>query len=261
MVEFERITSKDNEIIRLAAALVSSAKRRREEQMFVLDGLRLCKDAVINGFDAEFFIVGDSAFNKFPDEAKLLANSAKRACIVPDSLINKISDTVNPQGFISICKIKPSKDLKIKNDGLYIALENVADPSNLGAISRTAEAFAFDGIILSSNGCDPFASKSLRASMGALLRIPVFVIADITEFLKNSSLESYAAVVKNADSVRNSSFKKGSVMVVGNEANGLTDECISACKNRVTIPMTGKAESLNVATAASILMWEMSAAE
>ncbi len=261
MINFERITSKDNDIIRLAASLVSSAKKRREERLFVLDGLRLCKDAVQNGFEAECFIVSDSAYNKFKNDAELLANSSKRACIVPDSLMTKISDTVSPQGFICICKMKDINAFTYNNSGLYIALENVQDPSNLGAVSRSAEAFNFDGILVSSNGCDPYSPKSLRASMGALLRIPVYVIEDIVVFLASFD-NTYAAVVDSrAQSIRSVDFKKGSIMVVGNEANGLTDECISACKNRVTIPMTGKAESLNVATAASILMWEMSFAE
>ena len=260
MTNFERITSKDNEIIRLAATLVSSAKKRREEGMFLLDGLRLCRDAEQNGFEAECFIVGDSAYEKFKNEAESLAKNAKRAVIVPDSLISKISDTVSPQGFLSICKFK-ANDFKINSNGLYIALENVQDPSNLGAISRSAEAFAFDGIILSSNGCDPYSPKSLRASMGALLRIPVMVVSRFADFLKDTELDTYAAVVKNGENVREQPFKKGSVMVVGNEANGLTEECVSACKKSVTIPMKGKAESLNVATASSILMWEMSDAE
>ncbi len=260
MADFERITSKDNEIIRLAAALVSSAKKRREEGMFVLDGLRLCRDAEQNGYEAECFIVGESAFEKFKSDAVAMAKNAKRACIVRDGLISKISDTVSPQGFISVCEFK-SEDFKIHSDGLYIALENVQDPSNLGAISRSAEAFAFDGIILSSSGCDPYSPKSLRASMGALLRIPVTVVPNFTEFLMNTALDTYAAVVKNGENVREQSFKKGSVMVVGNEANGLSDECVSICKKAVTIPMTGKAESLNVATASSILMWEMSNAK
>ena len=260
MTDFERITSKDNEIIRLATALVGSAKRRREEKLFLLDGLRLCRDAVQNGFETECLIVGDTAYNKFKEDAETLRKSSKRACLVPDGLIAKISDTVSPQGFICICKMKNEKVAGIDAEGLYIALENVQDPSNLGAISRTAEACAFDGIIISSNGCDPYAPKSLRASMGALLRLPIILSNDIIDFLQNTTLESYAAVVRNGNSLSDFTFKKGSVMVVGNEANGLSDGAISACKNAVTIPMAGRAESLNVATASSILMWEMSKA-
>ncbi len=260
MTDFERITSKDNEIIRLAAALVGSAKRRREENLFILDGLRLCRDAVQNGFEVECFIVGDTAYDKFREDAESLCNSSKRACLVPDNLIEKISDTVSPQGFICICKMRDNEVISLKEDGLYIALENVQDPSNLGAISRTAEAFNFDGIVISANGCDPFSPKSLRASMGALLRLPVILSNDLIDLLENTTLDTYAAVVRNGENLGDIPFDKGSVMVVGNEANGLSERAVSACKKAVTIPMTGRAESLNVGAASSILMWEMSKA-
>ncbi len=259
MNEFERITSKDNELIKHAAMLVSSAKLRRESGLFVLDGLRLCRDAVLNGFSLEVLIIGESAYNKFDAEAVLISKNAKRSCIVSDRLIAKISDTVNPQGFIAICKKTGEIDFELKSDGSYIALENIADPSNLGAIARTAEAFNFDGIIISDNGCDPYSPKSMRASMGALLRIPVIVVNDFTRYIKNLPLQTYAAVLDNsADNIREVKFTKGSVAIIGNEANGLTRETITASKIKVKIPMDGKAESLNASIAAAIFMWEMS---
>ena len=106
MINFERITSKDNDIIKHASALIKSSKKRHEEGLFVLEGLRLCRDAEQNGFEAECFIVGETALKKFSGDAEMIAEKAARACVVSDNLIAKISDTVNPQGFISICKIK-----------------------------------------------------------------------------------------------------------------------------------------------------------
>lgn len=259
MSRFERITSKDNDIIKLASQLVSGTKQRRARGQFVLDGLRLCRDAVLNSFPVECLIVGDSAFNKFTKDAEFISERSNRSCIVPDHIISKISDTVNPQGFICVCSIKENGEFNIKSDGSYIGLENLADPVNLGAIARSAEAFDFDGILVSEGGCDPYNPKALRASMGALLRIPVIVVPDFIEFIRNSELSTYASVIDssamNIDSV---SFTKGSIALIGNEANGLSDNAIAACKNRITIPMKGKAESLNAATAAAIIMWEMS---
>ncbi len=259
MRSFEVITSKDNEIIKTASLLVSSAKFRKEKRQFVLDGLRLCRDAVLNGFEVDCLIVGETAYQKFIKEADAFLASSKRAVIVPDRLIEKISDTVNPQGFIMICSIKADTQNSELNKGKYIALENIADPSNLGAISRSAEAFGFNGIIVSSNGCDPYNHKALRASMGALLRIPVYCENNLALFLKNSSLTSYACVVNsNAAKLNVVTFEDNAVCVIGNEANGLTEDAISSCDNNITIPMIGKAESLNAATAAAIVMWEMS---
>ncbi len=256
---FERITSKDNAVIKTASKLLSAAKYRREEGLFVLDGLRLCKDAALNGFPIEHLIVGESAFDKFQQDAIFLSEKAKRCCIVPDHIISKISDTVNPQGFLCICKIRSGEEFLINPNGLYIALENISDPSNLGAIARSAEAFNFDGILVSEGGCDPYNPKALRASMGALLRIPVTVISQFNSFIADCGLDTYATVVdRSADSIRSAEFKRGSIALIGNEANGLTEAVVLACKNRITIPMTGKAESLNAATAAAIVMWEMS---
>ncbi len=258
MRDFERITSKDNELVKKTALLVSSSKARREEERFVLDGLRLCRDAVLNNFPIECFIVGESAFQKFGDDAKFLSENAERSCIVPDYIISKISDTVNPQGFMCICSMKQKENVSVNPQGKYIALENMADPSNLGAVSRTAEAFAFDGVFVSSNGCDPYNPKALRASMGALLRIPVIILSDFCGFIEKSELKSYACVIdKDAESLESVKFSKGSVALIGNEANGLTEKAISVCDCKITIHMSGKAESLNAATAGAVVMWEM----
>ncbi len=259
MSYFERITSKDNTVIKNTSKLLSAAKYRREKGLFVLDGLRLCKDAALNNFPIEQLIIGESAFNKFQEDSFFLSERANKSYIVPDHIISKISDTVNPQGFLCVCAIPNMDSFSVNPDGLYIALENISDPSNLGAIARSAEAFNFDGIIVSEGGCDPYNPKALRASMGALLRIPVIVMAQFYEFIADCGLNTYATVVdQTADSIKSADFKKGSIALIGNEANGLTDTAIASCKKRITIPMTGKAESLNAATAAAIVMWEMS---
>ncbi len=261
MSSFERITSKDNDVVKLASRLISDAKSRKQYNSFVLDGLRLCRDAIYNDFPVEVFIVGESAYEKARQDAEALSSKAKKSYLVPDYIISKISDTVNPQGFICICKKKGQTSFLCSEEGLYIALENTADPSNLGAIARTAEALGIDGILISSEGCDPYNPKALRASMGALLRIPVFVVSDFVDYIKNSKLDTYASVVDNkAKSVREVCFKKGSIVLIGNEANGLTSDAVSVCDEKITIRMSGKSESLNAAAAAAILIWEMSQA-
>jgi TrmH family RNA methyltransferase len=115
----------------------------------------------------------------------------------------------------------------------------------------------YNGIILSKNGCDPYSPKALRASMGALLRIPVIETEDFCGTLVSSELPLYGCVVdKDADSVTNLDFSKGAIALIGNEANGLSNDA-KAISKPVTIKMTGRAESLNAAVAASIVMWEM----
>lgn len=256
MLPFLKITSKDNPVIKLAVKLQNSGRSRREHGLFVIEGLRLCRDAAENGFDFSYLLVSETAAEKYQDVIGYLASKAEKCCILSDSVFLKITDTKTPQGIICICSL--NKKIKtIKIDGKYIALENVADPSNLGAVARTAEALGIDGIIVSSGGCDPFSPKALRASMGALLRLPVIELSDFVGDIKRSGLSMFACVVtEDADSVTDIDFPSGSVALIGNEANGLTSEAVLA-SHPITIKMTGRAESLNASVAAAVVMWEM----
>lgn len=257
MFKFEKILSRDNSNIKQVVALISSSKKRRENGLFVLEGLRLSTDAFLSGYRFETLFLSETALVKNEKEAEKLSKVSARTFVLSDSLFAKISDTVNPQGFIAVCKISQTL-LSLKKDGKYIALENLSDPSNLGAISRTAEAFGFDGIIITSESVDPYAPKSLRASMGALLRIPLMITDDIIATAEEFGIKTYSAVIDaKAQPINSVDFNKGSMIVIGNEANGIKKETVDKSYKLITIPMSGKAESLNAATAASIIMWEM----
>lgn len=258
MQDFKTITSRENSLIKLASALQTSAARRRENGLFTLEGLRLCRDAAENGIRFDKLIVSDTAFLKYSGEVAVFSQNAGECYQVPDSLFAKIADTKNPQGILAVCKMPDSAPRDIRLSGRYIALENTADPANLGAVARTAEALGVDGIILSQNGCDPYSPKALRASMGTLLRMPLFLLRDFVSELCATGLHTYACVVDaDAAALQNQQFSDGSVLIIGNEANGLTDEMKNAAEKRITIPMNGRAESLNAAAAAAIAIWEM----
>lgn len=256
MSDFINISSKDNPLIKLVCSLQSSSKARKEEGLFVLEGLRICKDALENDIKFDKLIVSETALEKYYNEIIVFSGNSQNCYALSDNLFKKISDTNTPQGIIGIAKI-PNFDDKINMNGRYIALENLQDPANLGAVSRTAEALGVSGIILSS-GCDPYSPKSLRSSMGTLLRMPLYITKDLSDFIKDSQLKSYGCVVdESATKINTVSFENGSVIIIGNEANGLTEETKSNCHELITIPMKGNAESLNAAVAASISMWEM----
>ena len=258
MRAFNIITSRENPLIKLVAALQVSSEKRKRNGLFVIEGLRICKDACDNGIKFDKLIVSDAAAEKYAADTEKFSLISDECYKIPDSLFKKISDTKTPQGIIAVAKMPVTGSCGIDKNGKYIALENVADPSNLGAISRTAEALGVNGIILSSDGCDPYSPKALRASMGTLLRVPVFVTESFAETLKSTGLKRYACVVdKTAESIKEQSFENGSVVMIGNEANGLTDSAKQSADVSVTIPMTGRAESLNAAAAAAIAMWEM----
>ncbi len=258
MQGFKAVTSRENSLIKLVSALQSSSKQRQQNGLFVLEGLRICKDALDNGIRFDKLIVSNIALEKYKDDVLLFANNADECYEIPEVLFSKISDTKTPQGIIAVCKIPELRVNEINKKGRYVALENVSDPSNLGAVARTAEALGVSGIILSSDGCDPYSPKALRASMGTLLRMPVFVLKDFSTSLKKTGLISYACVVDlGAEDIKSQSFSDGSVIIIGNEANGITDETKQIADKRITIPMLGNAESLNAAAAAAVAIWEM----
>ncbi|MDO4607707.1 MAG: RNA methyltransferase [Clostridia bacterium] len=257
MPNFTEITSKDNPLIKLVSGLQTSAKQRKSNGLFVLEGLRICEDAYENNIMFDKLIVTKSAIEKHSDIIEKFSKSSEKCYILREDLFKKISDTNSPQGIIAVAKI-PKILSKITNNGRYIALENLSDPSNLGAIARTAEALGVDGIIMTSDSCDPYSPKSLRSSMGTLLRLPLFIVEDISDFIFSNNLTAYACVVdKDADSITETNFADGDVLLIGNEANGLTDTAKTVAKKCLTIKMSGKAESLNAAVAAAIAMWEM----
>lgn len=257
MPDFVKITSKDNQLIKFVSLLQSSSKQRKESKLFVLEGLRICDDAYENNIKFDKLIVTETALKKYKDSVELFSNNSDSCYVLTENLFKKISDTNSPQGVIVVAKV-PETSKVISKEGRYIALENLADPSNLGAIARTAEALGVNGIIISSDSCDPFSPKSLRSSMGTLLRLPVFVVDDIMSCIKSNQLRSFACVVdRDADNISSFDFKNGDVLLIGNEANGLSGNVKSSADFLITIKMQGKAESLNAAAAAAIAMWEM----
>ncbi len=257
MTDFLKICSKDNAAIKLAAALQTSAKQRKKHSKFILEGLRICKDAFENGIHFDMLFFSESALKKHSDYAALFAENCGNCYVLDNAVFKKISDTENPQGVCAIASY-PEKNACVDKSGRYIALENLADPSNLGAISRTAEALGVSGIIITDLSVDPYSPKSLRASMGTLLRLPVIITDDIKSFAVNNSLRIISCVVdKEAKAITDVNFKNGDIVVIGNEANGITDRLKASSDVCVTIPMAGNAESLNAASAASIALWEM----
>ena len=256
-MNFIEITAKDNPLIKLASLLQSSPKARKENGLFALEGLRICKDAAENSIEFDKLIITKSAYEKHKTDIDIFANKSKKCYILSENLFKKISDTSSPQGIIVLAKI-PEIESDISGEKRYVALENISDPSNLGAISRTAEALGIDGIILSSDGCDPYSPKSLRSSMGSLLRVPLYITENISEFILKNKLRAYACVVNDdAEKISDIKFMGGDVLLIGNEANGLSIEAKEKAYKCITIPMNGKAESLNAAAPAAIAMWEM----
>lgn len=255
------ITSRDNPTIKEIIKLQKSAKYRREQRLFIAEGVRLCCDAALSGAKIKKFIYTKQAMEKYSDDFKLISASGCEKIEVSTDIFLKISDTKSPQGLLCVISMLDKSILvdKIENTGRYVALENISDPSNLGTILRTAEALGIDGIILSEDCCDIYSPKTARGSMGAVFRMKFCVVKsfpELIEELTKKGIKTYASTPRDAVSVTEHDLKSG-VVLIGNEGAGLRDETISACSQRIKIPMEGRAESLNASAAAAILMWEL----
>lgn len=198
---------------------------------------------------------------KYPESCNVVSEAADESYEISDEIAAKLSDTKNPQGIFCLCRVTDGiNDEKIKSDGKYLLLENVQDPSNLGAISRTAEALGIDGIIV-CGGCDIYNPKALRASMGSALRLCVLNRENAVDVIGEANGKGMLTIASTPQSsaipITQVDFSGGAICVVGNEGNGVSEDLMNICRKRVTIPMGGRAESLNAATAAAILIWEM----
>ena len=258
----EEITSRSNARVKAAAQLLSSAAARREEGLFVLEGARLCMDAGQTGIPLRQLFLTRQALERYPKETAFLKERAASVFLITEEISRRLGDTQSPQGICCICEVldKSPGDDTIEKNGSYIALENIQDPSNLGAVARTAEALGLSGLIV-SGGCDLYSPKAQRAAMGSLLRVPVLRMDSMEAALhacRAQGMRLFASTPRvDALPVAEAGLGPRTVCVVGNEGAGVTRETMALCDALVTIPMSGRAESLNASAAAAILMWEM----
>ncbi len=260
MASYVSLTSADNPAVKQAARVRDSAAARRRLGLFFAEGARLCADAARSGVPIHTCFFTPGAREKYKRETSLLSEQAARCFEISEKVCRKLSDTSAPQGVFCLCAQRAEPDGAFDAQGRYLALENVSDPSNLGACARTAEALGIAGLILSPGCCDPYNAKALRASMGAFFRLPLLLPEDFPALLQKKQAEGfriYGSVPDRAAINIAEVPKPGCICLVGNEGNGLTEEAKALCDRLVTIPMPGRAESLNAAAAAAILMWEL----
>ena len=252
------LTSRSNERVRLAAAVSKSAKARRENGLFFLEGARLCGDAAASGTVVSLCLYTDAAAEKYADTLRAVLSCAREAYRITPELSDHLGQTEHPQGVFCLCEMR-EMTASIDPRGKYMAFSALQNPDNLGAFSRTAEALGISGLVL-EGGCDVYNPKALRASMGSLLRLPVLRVDDMYAFLadcREAGMRTYASTPDSAAlPVTAADFSGGTVCVVGNEGAGLSDALLTSC-TPLTIPMAGRAESFNAAAAAAILAWEM----
>lgn len=253
------ITSPVNPTIKYYNSL-SRAKIRSRDRVFTVEGDVLLREALAAGIEFVSAIVDQARIQQVTELIDALESRQVPVYCAPISALERASTMETPQSIMAVCRI-PDVTVPMKKQGKYVVCENLQNPGNAGAILRSAAAFGMDGVFF-VGGCDIYSIKVLRGSMGAVFRIPVQTVstaAEVSEYLKEKHISSYAAVVgNNARAVSKCLFDDSCAVWIGNEGNGLTDEAIACCENRVYIPMQHNTESLNASVAASILMWEMS---
>ncbi len=253
----ERITSKQNQLIKDTKRLIASSRERAQAGLFVLEGARLCLDVLNSVYTLHTLLLTDRAYEKLGVRAEALVKAAERAYLISDEVAEKLSDTENSQGVFAVCETK-NEETVVRGEKV-LALDNVQDPANLGAVIRTAEALGINTLLV-YRGCDVFHPKALRASMGGVLRVNLVTTDNLTETLLTlkPQYRLYATVPDEAAvSISEVDFAHPSVCVIGNEANGVEQAVLDVCDARITIPMRGRAESLNASVASAITMWEM----
>ncbi len=258
----QRITSKDNPTVKHIAKLIKNSAYRSDCSQFVIEGVRLCTDALDSNINIATVIVSDFALEKYSLQVERLVEVCESTFVFSDKLFSQISDTRSPQGILCVCNIS-AKKFNIDAKGVYLALEHIQDPSNMGTILRTAEALGVKGVILTEDCCDIYSPKVLRGTMGAVFRLPIHICKNMVQAVKelNSKNVTTIATVVHSNAVFVTSLtdneKQLCAVLIGNEGNGLQLETINQCAIQATIPMLGRAESLNASVAASICMWEI----
>lgn len=255
------ITSKDNHLVKQWRLLSADGRARRKQGLFACEGARLCMDAALSGIVIEAVLYTEKAASHYASQLDIVWNTAQTKAEISASLAQYMADTASPQGIFCICKM-PQTTFSVTSlvpNGRYLALEDIQDPSNLGTVIRTAEALGFAGLLLSDGCCDVYNPKVLRGSMGGAFRLPCLSCGDFTATIPalQKAGRRCLACVPDPEAIPVTAVKLNTaICFIGNEGNGLRPETIVACDGKVTIPMPGRAESLNAATAAGIVMWE-----
>lgn len=259
------ITSMSNPQMKKVQQLLKKARTRREEGLFVAEGIKMFgeapKDRLQKVYAAASFAEKEE-FQKILKE-KGLENPGDKVEIVDDKVFKSLSDTVTPQGVLCLISMKDwslEKILEGVKNPLLMILEDLQDPGNLGTIIRTGEGAGITGVILSRTSVDVFNPKVIRSTMGSVYRVPVLYVdsieKEVLSVLKTHGITTYAAHLKGKNNYDQEDYGKGTAFFIGNEGNGLTDSLTACADTLIKIPMEGQVESLNAAMASGILMYE-----
>lgn len=253
------ISSTQNAEVKRLKPLFDSARARREAGLFVAEGRSLCAEAARGRFAvAEIWFT-----ERCESEAHSLADMCGASLtLMSCEVASRLTDQKTPQGIFAVCRAGGGAQVDFANAKRLVGLFDVADPSNAGAVLRTAHALGFDGAVVSGSGADLFSPKSLRAGMGAQFRLPIARMEhkpDALSAAKDAGFRLFAAALTDgAAPLQTVEAVTPAMLVIGNEGAGLDAETVKRCEP-VIIPMHSGADSLNASVAAGIFMWHFCA--
>ena len=254
------ITSVANPRVKQVVQWQTKAKERKKDNIFLAEGIKMYEEAPEESV-REVYVI-EETLKKMQQDPTLKVKLEKTGYeTVSPEVFQKMSDTQTPQGILTVLK-RPEYQLiellKVKKP-LFVILEDLQDPGNLGTIVRTGEGAGVTAVIMSRNTVDIFNPKTIRATMGSIYRVPFVYVEDIKDTiisLHNANVKTYAAHLKGDNYYDSFSFQEGTAFLIGNEGNGLKKETADMASAYLKIPMEGQVESLNAAIATALLMYE-----
>lgn len=251
------MVGRDNKYIKLALKL-KQKKYREEEGKYIIEGIRFVEEAIKEG-SVEYIIYSQKLFKNADSERVMDTNCPRYE--VENDLLKEICDTENPQG-ISAVVVKKAWQLDFYelNNSFVIIVDGVQDPGNLGTIIRTADAAGADAVIMTKGTVDAYNDKTLRSTMGSVFHIPILHFENFKELckeLRENGFEIYATSLEGSKYIYDCNFEGKAAVIIGNEANGIPLEHMEYVTQKIKIPMPGRAESLNAATAAAVVIYEI----
>ncbi len=254
------ITSESNGKIKEIVKLQKSARERRKRKCFLAEGVKMVREAFGCGKLRAIYFSEKFWESRGQDWQEITGRVVWE--VVSEPVFHKIADTVTPQGVLGVVEMPEHHLEELLDDSrkAYILLDDVRDPGNLGTILRTAEGAGMSGVIMSRETVDLFNPKVVRATMGAIFRVPFCYeenLARCIGALKSADIPVYGTMM-DGSTVYDAPDYTGPVgIVIGNEANGISDEVAESLTGGIRIPMEGMLESLNASVAAGVLMYEI----
>lgn len=254
------ITSTANARVKQIVQWQTKAKERRKDGIFLAEGIKMFEEAP-EELVQEVYLSADIE-DKLREKKNVYEKLQRVGYeVVSSEVFAKMSDTQTPQGILTVLKRLEYvlEDLLDKPNPLFVILENLQDPGNLGTIVRTGEGAGITGVIMSSQTVDIYNPKTIRATMGSVYRVPFLYVDDLGEVIQKlykKGVHTYAAHLQGSNYYDAFPFREPTAFLIGNEGNGLSKELADMAESYLKIPMEGQVESLNAAVAAALLMYE-----